>query len=356
MEKKTMKAAVFLGKREFEIQEIPIPEPGDGEVLIKVEYSAICGSDLHSFTKGLHVMPGQIMGHEFAGTVVAIGPNYPDETLKIGQRVTTNPTVPCGVCRMCRRGLTNICKNAITATLAYGRPGAFAQYVIQGKGGVMYRIPDNVSTKAGALVEPLSVAIHAVKRAKHCMNDKVVVFGAGTIGSMVGQLIKRIGAVEVIQVDMSQLRLDVAKNGGVDHIINARETQDVVAEIAKITGAGDYGPDGAAANTVYECAGVQATLSQAVKAIVHGGEIVCVAAPEDELFINVTALVQKEVSLLASYAYTTEFEEAIDLLANDTIDVDSLISHVYPLEQITEAFEKQLDASSSVKVVLKCFE
>jgi 2-desacetyl-2-hydroxyethyl bacteriochlorophyllide A dehydrogenase len=349
-----MKTAIYQGPREFEIREVPVPVPGDGEVLIKVDYCAICGSDLHTFTKGLYIEPGQVMGHEFGGTVAAIGPNYPDPSLKVGQKIVTNPTVACGTCTMCRKGQPNICENALTATIAYGRPGAFANYVLQGKDAKIYKLPDNVSTKEASLFEPLSVAIHAVKQANLYLNDKVVVFGAGTIGIMISQVLKTIGCIEVIQVDISQPRLDIAKKTGVDYTINALETEDVVAEIAKITGPGYYGPDGAEADVVFEAAAVPATIAQAVKVVRSGGQIITIALPESDPPVNLTAIVQKEIAFLGSYAYTNEFEEAVDLVASGKIVLDDLITHVFPLDEIVGAFEKQLDTLSSVKVVLDC--
>ncbi|GHU65827.1 sorbitol dehydrogenase [Clostridia bacterium] len=353
---KTMKAAIYQGPRSFEIQDISVPQPGEGEVLIKVDYCAICGSDLHTYTKGFYIEPGQIMGHEFGGTVAAIGPDYPDPTLTVGQKVVTNPTVPCGKCSMCRKGKTNICTNALTATLAYGKPGAFAEYVLQSKGAFLYKLPDEVSTKEAALFEPLAVAIHAVKKASPSLNEKVVVFGAGTIGLMISQVLKTIGCTQVIQVDISQPRLEIARKIGVDHIINARNTADVVEDISKITGPGYYGPGGAEADIVFECAAVPETITQALKAVRHGGKIISIAISEGDCPINVTALVQKEVSLLGSYAYTDEFEEALDLAASGKIVLDELITDIFPLSEIQSAFERQLDTSASVKVVVKCTE
>lgn len=350
----TMKAAIYQGPRNFEVKEVPVPTPGDGEVLIKVDYCAICGSDLHTFTKGLYIEPGQIMGHEFGGTVVAIGSNYPDQTLKVGQKVVTNPTVSCGTCTMCRKGQPNICENALTATIAYGRPGAFANYVLQGRGAKIYKLPDNVGTKEASLFEPLSVAIHAVKQADLYLNDKVVVFGAGTIGIMISQVLKTIGCIEVIQVDISQPRLDIAKKTGVDYTINASEVDDVVEEIAKITGPGYYGPDGAEADVVFEAAAVPSTITQSIKVVRNGGQIITIALPEGDVPLNLTAIVQKEIAFLGSYAYTNEFEEAVDLVASGKVALDDLITNVYPIDEITAAFEKQLDTLSSVKVVIDC--
>lgn len=349
-----MKAALFQSPHNFEIKEIEKPSVDDNSILIQVDYCAICGSDLHTYTKGLYVNPGQIMGHEFSGTIVEIGKNCDCQHLHVGQRVVTNPTIPCGHCVMCRKGFPNVCENALTRTLAYGKPGAFAQYVLQGADAFIYPLPDNITTREASLMEPLAVSIHAVKRAKLSLNDIVVVFGAGTLGVLVTQVLKSIGNIQVIQVDLSDKRLEIAKEVGADYTINPREVPDVIAEIARITGPGYYGPDGAAADVVFECAGAPQTVIQSIKSVRHGGQIVTLALAEKTADLDVTFLVQKEISFYGSYAYTNEFEEAIDLVSSGKVRLDPLITHEYPLDDIQEAFEKTLDASESVKVIVDC--
>ena len=349
-----MKAAIFRGPRNFEVQEIPTPAVGERDVLIQVDYCSICGSDLHTYTKGLYVSPGQIMGHEFGGTIVELGSALKDKGFHVGQRVVTNPTIACGHCVMCRKGMPNICETALTRTLAYGKPGAFAQYVLQGGDGFFYPLPESVSTKEGAMMEPLAVAVHAVKRANLSLNDTAVVFGAGTLGLLVSQVLKSIGNIRVIQVDLSEKRLEVARQTGVDYTINPAEVEDVVAEIAAITGPGYYGPGGAAADVVFECAGVPATVLQSLRVVRHGGTVVTLALAEKPAPIDITVITQKQISFLGTYAYTNDFEEAVDLVASGKVRVEPLISHVYPLAQIGEAFEMQLNAKESVKVVVDC--
>ena len=349
-----MKAAFFRGPHNFEVKEIPTPATGADDILINVDYCAICGSDLHTYTKGLYVKPGQVMGHEFGGTIAQIGDNCKSLGLSVGQKIVTNPTIACGHCVMCRKGLPNICENALTRTLAYGRPGAFAQYVLQGGNGYFYPLPDSVSTKEGALMEPLAVAVHAVKRAKLYLNDTAVVLGAGTLGLLTAQVLKSIGNIRVIQVDVSDKRLEVARNTGVDFTINPRKVKDVVAEIAAITGPGFYGSGGAQADAVFECAGVPATVTQALKIVRHGGYVISVANAEEPAPLDVTVMAQKEINFLGSYAYINEFEEAVSLVASGKVRLAPLISHVFPLEQVNEAFEMQLNAAESVKVVLDC--
>jgi 2-desacetyl-2-hydroxyethyl bacteriochlorophyllide A dehydrogenase len=349
-----MKAAIYQGPKNFEVTEIPTPIPNRDEILIKVDYCAICGSDLHTYTKGVYVDPGHIMGHEFGGTIAKLGEDCKDMGLYVGQKVVTNPTIACGHCVMCRKGLPNVCKNALTGTLAYGKPGAFAQYVLQGGNGFIYPLPDSVDTKEGAMMEPLAVAIHAVKRAKLNLNDTAVVLGAGTLGILAAQVLKTIGNIRVILVDVSEKRLEVAKQVGIDYTINPNKVNDVVAEIAAMTGPGFYGPGGAQADLVFECAGVPQTVTQALRIVRHGGTVVTVALADEPAPVDITVITQKEINLLGSYAYINEFEEAISLVSSGKIHLEPLITHIYPLNQIQEAFETQLDTSKSVKVLIDC--
>ncbi|MDR7238094.1 zinc-dependent alcohol dehydrogenase [Neobacillus drentensis] len=347
-----MKAAVFKEARTFEVVEIPVPKPNDDEILLKVDYCGICGSDLHTYTKGLYVNPGQIMGHEFAGVVKEIGANVTG--INKEDRVVIRPLIECGKCTHCISGRPHLCEDGLVDGLAYGRPGAFAEYIIVPKpllGKVVHRLPDNVSTKEAALIEPMAVALHAVNLAQISLNDRVVVFGAGTIGLLVSQILKTIGNCHVIQVDLSDKRLETARKLGVDTTINPKQ-EDVMQRIIEITGPGNYGV-GAAADIVFECAGVPITVNQAFEAVRHGGQIISLALFEENVSFDPTALVQKEIAWKGSFAYVDEFPTAIELISSGKVNVEELISHLYSLDEVSDAFEKQLNASESVKVVFQ---
>lgn len=347
-----MKAAVFQGPRNLVVEERAVPKPGDGEILVKVEYAGICGSDLHTYTKGLYVNPGQIMGHEFAGIVADVGSHV--DSISVGDSVVIRPLIECERCRHCLAGRPHLCETSLSDGIGYGRPGAFAEYILVPKavaGKVVFRLPPEVSTREAALIEPLSVALHAVASAKLGLNDTVVIFGAGTIGLCVSQVIKTIAGSHVIQVDLSEKRLETAKALGADTVINPRNT-DVMEAIAGITGVGNGGA-GAAADIVFECAGVPATVAQALECVRHGGQIISLALFEDPVSIDPTVLVQKELAWKGSFAYTTEFATAIDLIQKGKINVKELISHMYAIDQVMEAFEMQLNAAESMKV---CFQ
>jgi L-iditol 2-dehydrogenase len=300
-----MKAAYFKQIGELEIRDIPVPEPGEGEVLIKVDYCSICGSDIHGFTKGLWAYPGTPMGHEFAGVVEKVGPN-PPEGVEIGQRVTAMLLTSCGVCDACFKGFPNLC------TRLRGGGGGFANYFKTVKRGTLkmiYPLPDNISTLEASMMEPLATALHGVKQAWFDLNDTVAIFGAGTIGLLVAQIVKAYGVVKVIQIDLSKKRLDCAKELGVDYVINAAEVDDVLAEIEKIVGpkVNNYGHSGYC-DVVFECAGSPKAIEQAQKAVKGGGQIISIALTEtDDVKIDIPALVQKEVTWKGSYAYVSKF-------------------------------------------------
>lgn len=348
-----MKAVVFKAPGQLAVEDVAMPTAGDKDVLIKVEYCSICGTDLHSFKDGSYVKPGQIMGHEFSGTIVELGKNYQGK-LKVGMRVACNPTVPCRQCVMCIKGIPNVCENAFSRTLAYGLPGAFAEYIVQPGEGYTYELPPSVDMKAGAMLEPLAVAVHAVKRAKIDLDAKIVVFGAGSIGSMVAQVAKSIGDTTIIQIDISEKRLAVAREVGIHHVLDASKTSDIVGEIAKITGPGYYGPGGAEADVLFECSGTAASAQQAILAGRNGAQIILVSLPMKESSVDLATMVKKEISMISAYAYVNEFEEAVALLASGKVNLAPVITHVYPMDRITEAFQMQMDSKNSVKVLVEC--
>lgn len=345
-----MKTAKYTDKQHFEVIDIPMPEPGDGETLVKVEYCSICGSDVHSYVDGTNT---DVLGHEFVGTVEKLGPNSP-EGIEVGQRVVVNTLTPCGHCPACEKGYINLCQNRRRPN-----PGAYSQYIKTVKEGgkkMLYPVPDEVDSLQACLMEPLAVAVHAVTKAKARMalNDTVVVFGAGAIGLLITQVLKTIGVVKVIQVDVSDVRLKAAKELGADYIINGMK-QDTEAEIEKITGPGKnlFNQPGTV-DIVFECAGTPVTVTQALDVVRAGGAIYQIALPQKDPTVHLQRLAYKEVTWQGMYAFTYEYPEALELLRRGKIDLHPMISHIFPLEKINEAFEMQKDAQNSVKVIVKC--
>jgi 2-desacetyl-2-hydroxyethyl bacteriochlorophyllide A dehydrogenase len=349
-----MKAVEFRETKKLQLVNMSIPQPKEDEILVKVAYCGICGSDLHTYVKGLYVKSGQVMGHEFSGIVEEVGKSITGITA--GARVVIKPLGDCGHCEHCLNERPHLCENVFSGGLiGYGgTPGAFAEYVVIPKAQVnknVFVLPSEISLDEAALIEPLAVALRGIHLADIGLNETVVVFGAGPIGLCVAQVAKSIGSSHVIQVDLSDHRLETAKACGIDTVINPRN-EDVLKCIAEITGKGNHN-SGATADIVFECAGVPITVKQSLKSVRHGGTIISLALFEEELLFNPSTLVAKEVKWQGAFGYfSKEFQTAISLVKSKKVNLKGMISHTYPIDKVLEAFEKQLDSANSVKV---CF-
>jgi (R,R)-butanediol dehydrogenase/meso-butanediol dehydrogenase/diacetyl reductase len=341
-----MKAAVFRGIERIDVEEVPAPEAGPDDVVVEVSACGICGSDLHTYLHGSFVAPGQIMGHEFSGRVVEAGAEVPG--LAVGDRVTAVPIVPCGECRRCAEGRYNLCAVAWTTGIAYGRPGAFAERVriphsVPGEN--VFKLGDEVSDEAGATVEPLAVAVHAVKLVDGLQGATALVLGLGTIGQQVVQVLRARGVSRVIGVDLSALRLEAAREIGAEALDGAAGIEQALAAALA---------EGDEIDAVFECSGVPALATAALDAVRAGGTIVVLALYDDPVTFNPTALVQKELRLQGSIAYTSEdFAEALELLRTGAARADTLITQRERLDDVADAFRVQLEKDRSLKVLLK---
>lgn len=340
-----MRAAVFRGIRNMQVEEVERPKAADKDIVIAVSACGICGSDLHTFLHGSFVEPGQVMGHEFVGEVVEVGPAV--QGISVGDRVTACPLVPCGECPRCLEGRYNLCAKAWTQGIAYGRPGAFAEFVrIPGAvaGENVFRLADDVGDDAGALTEPLAVAVHAVKLAEPVAGQTALVLGLGTIGQEVVQALRAAGAGRVIGVDISQLRLDAAAGLGAE----AFDGSDGVDRALELATGGNQEID-----VVFECSGVPQLANAALERVRGGGTIVVLALYDDPVTFNPTVLVQKEIRLQGSIAYTAaDFANAVELLRSGKAQATPLITQRAPLGDIADAFEVQLQKDRSLKVVV----
>jgi 2-desacetyl-2-hydroxyethyl bacteriochlorophyllide A dehydrogenase len=344
-----MKAAVFEGPGQITIQELPNPVAGPDDIVVKVSQCGICGSDLHSFLEGAFISPGQVMGHEFSGPITQVGANV--EGLEVGDRVTAVPLSTCGRCPRCLDGAGHLCEIGLAASLAYGLPGAFAEYVRVPDavvGGNVHLIPDNVSYAAAALVEPLAVGLHAAKSANPGPTDTCVVIGLGSIGLNCVQMLKACGAGTVIGVDISPARLKLAQQLGADIVINGLEV-DALETVQKITGVGAYGV-GARADIVIEASGVPSLLADAISMTRAGGKLRIAALYEGTVPIDANQIVQKEMSVAGTFAYRGEFAQVLQMLSTGRVVAESLISHTFTLDQAADAFQAQLSKDSSIKV------
>ncbi|MBM3139487.1 MAG: zinc-binding dehydrogenase [Chloroflexi bacterium] len=337
-----MKAAVYQGSRRFTVEEIETPEPGPGQVLVKVTHSAICGTDVHAFMYDI-AKPGSVIGHEIAGVIAAVGPDV--ERWQVGERVVAGGGRPPDG----RGGLVaaNPRYNYRTMGFAGSVNGGYAEYQRLPEWRPT-RVPDGVPDAAAALTEPCSVAVHAVRRSAVRTGDTVAVIGAGPIGLLVMQVARAAGAGRLIVSEPAPARADAARRLGAHAVINPRE-EEPVARIVELAG-------GAGADVVFDCAGIGATLDQALDATRPAGQVVLVAVPWEPLSLEPANWMAREVDLRVSFASEPEdWHRALALMASGRISAAALISETsfIALEQIQETFEALTAPSTQLQVVIR---
>ncbi len=341
-----MKALVLEEYGKVVVKDVPKPAAEGNQVLIRVKAASICGSDVHGYdgSSGRR-RPPLVMGHEASGVVEAMGPLA--KGFAPGDRVTFNSTEYCGVCGFCARGKQNMCVTGKVFGVScdsYHKEGAMAEYITV-PDYIAYKIPEGVSFVEAALTEPLAIALHAVNRTEIALGDTALVFGAGTIGSMVVKLLQISGCSRVILVDIDPVKLELAAKRGVQHCINSAQ-QDVVQEVMKLT-------DGKGADIAFEAVGIAPTVAAGIDALKKCGRFTLLGNVRKEIEFPLQKVVIKELSINASYACTTEYEKCLELIAQKKIDVTDLVSETVPLERGQEMFQRLLAAEKGlVKVVL----
>lgn len=348
----TMKAAVLRGPNDIVLEDVPVPQIGPNDALIKVQFCGICGSDIHSFTTGMFVKPGQIMGHEFSGEIAEVGDTVTG--LRRGDRVTGFSAGVCGTCDACQRGEPLLCAELFNNSTGYGLPGAFAEYVKIEKavvGESVHKLSDAMNSIQGAMVEPVSIGVSAVAQAKVSHGDRVVVLGAGMIGNACLQAAKAAGAAEVIVVEVSDTRLRLAADCGADDVFDAR-TGDALRWVMDKFGEAPYHYHiGGNADVVLEAAGHSTTIQQAFEMVRPGGRICFVGLPEGEVLVDTTKIVHKMPYIVGSLG--GDFLAAIDAISAGKIVPETLVTHRFPLSDIGTAFQQQLNVDETVKVMIE---
>lgn len=326
-----MKAAVMDKVGRITLQEREIPEIGDSDALVRVNYVGVCGSDMALFENGYIgqsvVTQPMVLGHEAAGTVVRIGRGVTH--LKPGDRVAMEPGIPCMKCEFCRVGKYNLCPRVYFWASLPVTEGAFQEYV-RHPADFCFPLPDNVTTMEGALIEPLSVGYHAVTQSGICVGQTGVILGAGCIGLVTLLTLKAAGASEVTVVDLVDNRLAVAKHLGA-HVLDARK-DDVVAELASRYG---DGPD-----CVFETAGNPVTMDQAIQITKRGGTITLVGyAKNGRADLNVNLLIDKELTIKTVFRYRNIYPKAIAAVANGSIPLKEIASDVFSFDEVQKGME-----------------
>ena len=342
-----MKALVMTGYKEFSYENIPDPQIGDEDALIKVQACAICGSDVHGMdgSTGRRIPP-VVMGHEASGIIENIGKNVPG--FKVGDRVTFDSTIYCGTCQYCKHGLINLCDNRRVLGVScgeYRKDGAFAEYVAV-PWRILYRIPDSVSYEQAAMVEPLSVAFHAIRRSAITLNCSAAVIGAGMIGLLVIQLLKASGCGKIIAVDLIKEKLDMAKKFGATSVFMA-DDPDLIAKIHEYT-------ENGGTDIAFEVVGITPTVNTALSALRKGGALTLVGNLSPSVDFPLQYVVTRQITLFGTCASSGEYADCLDMIAGGKVDVDTFISAIAPLSEGASWFERLYGGEPGLmKVILK---
>ena len=342
-----MKTAVMKAIGKIELEEREIPQPKEGEVLIKIGYVGICGSDVHYFETGaigdFVVKPPFVLGHEAAGTVVALGEGV--DSLKIGDRVAMEPGKTCGHCEFCRTGRYNLCPDVqFFATPPYD--GVFQEYAAY-DASMCFRLPDNVSLMEGALIEPLAVGFHAANQGGAHIGQKAVVFGSGCIGLMCLMALKAEGVTEVYVVDVIDKRLEKAMELGAAGVINSSK-EDAEERIMEL--AGGYGVD-----LAIDTAGADVTINQGIRMVKPGGTIVCVGySRSGKVTLDMSVALNKEITFRTVFRYRHIYPMAIAAVSSGLINLRNVVTDTFTLDEIQEAMVKSVnDKVNIVKAVIE---
>jgi L-iditol 2-dehydrogenase len=327
-----MKALVLTQYRRLEIQEVPSPDVGPGDVRVRVAACGICGSDVHGFdgSSGRRVPP-LIMGHEAAGVVESVGPEV--RRLHPGDRVTFDSTLWCGECSFCGEGAVNLCDRRRVVGVSpgeYRQHGAFAELVAVPQ-RVVYAVPEAVSLEHAAMVEPISVALHAVGRAGVKPGDRAVVVGGGMIGLLTLQAARAQGCAPVLVVDPDETRRRRALRLGADAAGDPGD--DLEALVAEHTG-------GRGVDVAFEAVGASDPIATAVRALRKGGTLVLIGNVTPRVEVDLQAIVTRELSVLGTCGSCGEYPESLQLLARGAVRVDELVTAVAPLEEGPAWFER----------------
>ena len=342
-----MKAMLLSEYKKLELVDMPTPEFGPNDLLVQVKACGICGSDIHGWdgSTGRRVPP-LVMGHEAAGIVAEVGEQV--TAFAPGQRVTFDSTVSCGRCAACRRGTINLCENRQVLGVScdeFRRHGAFAEYVVVPQ-NIAYRLPDDLPFEHAALIEAVSIAVHAANRTPVKLGDTAVVVGSGMIGLLVIQAIRLAGCARVIAVDLDDSKLKIAQSLGADVGLNAAEV-DVIAAVRELT-------DGHGADVALEVVGATPTVKTAIECTRKGGSITLVGNLAPSVDLPLQAVVTRELSVYGSCASNGEYPECIEYLRRGDIQVEPLITAKARLDEGPAWFERLYKGEpGAMKVVLQ---
>ncbi|KAI3720765.1 hypothetical protein L2E82_31758 [Cichorium intybus] len=342
-------AAWLVGIKNLQIQPYDLPPLGPNDVKVQIKALGICGSDVHHFKNmrvaNFIVKKPMVIGHECAGIVKEIGPNV--KTLAVGDRVALEPGISCQNCDICKDGRYNLCKKM----KFFGSPptnGALANQVVHPE-NLVFKLPDNVSLEEGAMCEPLSVGVHACRRANVTPHTKLLIIGAGPIGLVTMLAARAFRAPKIIIADVDDSRLSIAKDLGADATIRvSTNIEDIEKETAMI-----HEAMGESVDISFDCVGFNKTMSTALNATRAGGKVCLVGLGQPQMTIPLVPAAAREVDVIGIFRYRNTWPLCIELLKTGKIDVKPLITHRYKFtqEDVEKAFETSAQGGNAIKVM-----
>lgn len=342
-----MKALLLTEYKHLSLTDVPMPEIGPEDVLVKVRACGICGSDIHGYdgSTGRRIPP-LVMGHEASGDIAEVGANV--KGWKVGDRVTFDSTVSCGRCYFCQRGEINLCENRQVLGVScneFRRHGAFAEYVAVPQ-NILYKLPESFPYHYAAMIEAVSIAVHAVNLTPMQLGASALVVGSGMIGLLVVQTLRLAGCGQIIAVDLEDSKLELAKQLGADVGLNPKNV-DVVKAVQELT-------EGRGADVAIEVVGAAKPIETAIYGVKKGGAVTLVGNITPKVEIPLQVVVSRQIRLQGSAASSGEFPQCIDLLNRGAIKVDPIISALAPLDKGVEWFDRlYANEPGLMKVVLQ---
>lgn len=333
--------AVMTRPGEIEFIEIPIPELNEGEVIVKIMRIGICGSDIHVY-HGKHPYTSYpvVQGHEVSGEIAKVGDGI--KQFKVGDKVTIQPQVVCGKCFSCIHGNYHICDEL--KVMGFQTTGTASEY-FKVDASKLLKLPEDMSFDEGAMVEPLAVAVHALSRAGEIKGKKILVLGAGPIGNLVAQSAKGLGAKAVMITDLSDYRLQKAKECGIDFCVNTKDQ-----DIGKVL-LDNFGQD--KADLILECVGVNTTMSQAVLNARKGSAIIVVGVFGSKATIDLGLVQDRELMLIGTLMYQEkDYIKAIELIESEKVKLAPLITNHFAFKDYLKAYECIEDRKDQVMKVI----